>query len=150
MTVSQLAMSLSLIQIKVCLFSCSLVTRFSNFYLYCVPPQVKYSNTHNTEQKSLKITGNTLTSIWTLCAKLQVSSVSGSWYYYLLSATHQKCNFPKRNCQCWMQSTVCKAITVTNGVQNVHVTFFLTKHFNPNTILATVDKVKSVSVLTSQ
>jgi len=28
-----------------------------------------------------------------------VSSVSGSWYY-LLSATHQKCNFRKRNYQC--------------------------------------------------
>jgi len=26
-------------------------------------PQVKYGNTHNTEQKSLKITDNTLTSI---------------------------------------------------------------------------------------
>jgi len=35
-----------------------------------------------------------------LCAKLQVSSVSGSWHYYLFSATHQKCNFPKRNYQC--------------------------------------------------
>jgi len=35
-----------------------------------------------------------------LCAKLQVNSVSGSWYYYLLSAT-PKCNFPKRNCQCY-------------------------------------------------
>ena len=53
-----------------------------------------------TEQRSLKITENTLTSIWTLCAKLQVSSVSGSWYYYLLSATIQKCNFPKGNYQC--------------------------------------------------
>ena len=31
----------------------------------CPPPKkkVKYSNTHNTEQKSLKITENTLTSI---------------------------------------------------------------------------------------
>jgi len=27
------------------------------------PPYVKYSNTHNTEQKSLKITENILTSI---------------------------------------------------------------------------------------
>jgi len=36
-------------------------------------PYVKYSiYTHNTEQKSLKITENTLTSIWTLCAKLWV------------------------------------------------------------------------------
>ena len=58
------------------------------------PPYVKYSDTHNTKQKSLKITEDTLlTSIWTFCAKL-VSSVSGSRYYYLLSATHQKCNFP--------------------------------------------------------
>jgi len=35
-------------------------------YIQCVPkkaaPYVKYSNTHNTEQKSLKITENTLTS----------------------------------------------------------------------------------------
>jgi len=35
-------------------------------------PYVKYSNTHNTEQKSLTITENTLTSIWTLCAILWV------------------------------------------------------------------------------
>jgi len=34
-----------------------------------------------------------------VCAKLQVSLVSGSWYYYLLSAAHQKCNFPKWNYQ---------------------------------------------------
>jgi len=67
--------------------------------LHCVPktapppPYVKYSNTDNTEQKSLQITENTLTSIRTLCAKLQVSS--GSLYYYLLSATHQKMQFSK-------------------------------------------------------
>ena len=44
-------------------------------------PEVKYhivSITRNIEQKSLKITDNTLTSMSTLCAKLQLSSVSGS------------------------------------------------------------------------
>jgi len=58
-------------------------------------PWVKYSNTHNSEQKSLKIIENTLTSIWTLCTKLQVGSVLGSWYYYLLLTTHQKWNLFK-------------------------------------------------------
>jgi len=57
-------------------------------------PQVKYSNTRNTELKTLKITQNTFAH----CV-LNVSSVSRSWHY-LLSATHQKCNFPKRNYQC--------------------------------------------------
>ena len=65
-----------------------------------LPRSKVYSNTHNTEHKLLKITLNALISIWTLCAKLQASSVSGSCCYYFLSATHQKCNFPKGNYQC--------------------------------------------------
>ena len=84
------------------------------------PPQVKYSNTHNTEQKSLKITENTLTSIWTLCAKLQVSSVSGWWYYYLLSATHQKCNFPNETISVKSNEQSAKKSRIQNAVQNVH------------------------------
>jgi len=79
-----------------------------------------------------------------------VSSVSGSWYYYLLSATHQKCNFPKRNYQCYIQWTDCKAITVTNGVQNVHHqrshSRSLVRYWQP----CCFDKVKSVSMLTSE
>jgi len=105
--------------------------------------KVKYSNTHNTEQKSLKLTENTLTSIWTLCAKLQVSSVSESWYYYSIRSI------------CFQQHT--KNAIFENGTVSVKsneqsvkhsqlqtvfkmstVTLFLIKHFNQNTIFANI------------
>ena len=68
------------------------------------PPQVKYSNNHKTEQKSLKITENILTSIWTLYAKLQLSSVSGSWYHTKNTIFHNKTISVKSNKQSAKQS----------------------------------------------
>jgi len=102
-----------------CLYASVFAANLTNEDIQCVPkkaaPYVKYiRNTHNTEQKSLKITENTLTSIWTLCATLQVSSVSGSWHYYLLSATIS--NTPKMQ----FSKTKLSVLNPMNSLQSNH------------------------------
>jgi len=126
--------------------------------LHCVPkkpptPWVKYSKTHNTEQKSLKITENTLLNRnhW----KLQRTH----WHpfeYCVLNCRWVQFQdrdiiicFQRHTKNAIFQNETVSVKSNEQSAKQSHlqvvfkmstVTFFLTKHFNQNTIFA-IDKL---------